>query len=110
MSDVLEIVLVVVLILWNAYFVAAEYAFVSVRHTRLEELVGQGDRRARIVRRIVSDPSRFITAMQLGPHLRALGLRAAGEPAVSRMIEDAIGALPHWAAAIIAFALITIPS
>jgi CBS domain containing-hemolysin-like protein len=106
----LELALVVLLILWNAFFVAAEYAFVSVRHTRLDELVGQGERRARIVRRIVSDPSRFITAMQLGIQLSALALGAVGEPAVSRMIESLISGLPKTVSVIIAFALITVPS
>ena len=110
MSYALELVLVVLLILWNAFFVAAEYAFVSVRHTRLDELVGQGERRARIVRRIVSDPSRFITAMQLGIQISALALGAVGEPAVSRMIESLFSGLPHTVSVVVAFALITVPS
>ena len=70
---------------------AAEYAFVSVRHTRLDELVGQGDKRAREVRKIVSDPSHFISAMQFGITLSSLALGALGEPAVSKLIEHAIG-------------------
>jgi CBS domain containing-hemolysin-like protein len=82
---------VVLVILWNAFFVAAEYAFVSVRHTRLDELVGQGDKRARVVRKIVSDPSHFISAMQLGITISSLALGAIGEPAVSRLLEDAVG-------------------
>jgi CBS domain containing-hemolysin-like protein len=87
----LELVLVVVCVLWNAFFVAAEYAFVSVRHTRLDELVAQGSRRARTVRKIVSDPSHFISAMQLGITLSSLALGALGEPAVARVIEAAVG-------------------
>ena len=82
-STALALVSVVLVILWNAFFVAAEYAFVSVRHTRLDELVGQGDKRARVVRKIVSDPSHFISAMQLGITLSSLALGAIGEPAVS---------------------------
>jgi CBS domain containing-hemolysin-like protein len=82
---------VVLVILWNAFFVAAEYAFVSVRHTRLDELVGQGHKGARVVRKIVSDPSHFISAMQLGITLSSLALGAIGEPAVSRLLEDAVG-------------------
>src|SRR3954454_6176028 len=87
----LELGSVVLVILWNAFFVAAEYAFVSVRHTRLDELVGQGDKRARVVRKIVSDPSHFISAMQLGITISSLALGAIGEPAVSRLLEDAVG-------------------
>ena len=87
----LELGSVVLVILWNAFFVAAEYAFVSVRHTRLDELVSQGDKRARVVRKIVSDPSHFISAMQLGITISSLALGAIGEPAVSRLLEDAVG-------------------
>jgi putative hemolysin len=87
----LELGSVVLVILWNAFFVAAEYAFVSVRHTRLDELVGQGDKRARVVRKIVSDPSHFISAMQLGITISSLALGAIGEPAVSRLLERAVG-------------------
>jgi CBS domain containing-hemolysin-like protein len=90
-STALELGLVVLVTLWNAFFVAAEYAFVSVRHTRLDELVGQGDKRARLVRKIVSDPSHFITAMQLGITLSSVALGAIGEPAVSRALEGAVG-------------------
>jgi putative hemolysin len=90
-STALELSSVVVVILWNAFFVAAEYAFVSVRHTRLDELIGQGDKRARVVRKIVSDPSHFISAMQLGITLSSLALGAIGEPAVSRLLEDLFG-------------------
>jgi CBS domain containing-hemolysin-like protein len=87
----LELVLIVVCVLWNAFFVAAEYAFVSVRHTRLDELVATGSRRARTVRNIVADPSHFISAMQLGITLSSLALGALGEPAVARVIESAVG-------------------
>jgi CBS domain containing-hemolysin-like protein len=90
-TTALELASVVLVILWNAFFVAAEYAFVSVRHTRLDELVGQGDKRARVVRKIVSDPSHFISAMQLGITISSLALGAIGEPAVSRLLESAVG-------------------
>jgi CBS domain containing-hemolysin-like protein len=111
-KDALELGLVVLVTLWNAFFVAAEYAFVSVRHTRLDELVGQGDKRARIVRRIVSDPSHFITAMQLGITLSSLALGAIGEPAVSRMLEHLIGRVATGVSTtisvILAFVLISV--
>ena len=90
-ATALELSSVVIVILWNAFFVAAEYAFVSVRHTRLDELIGQGDKRARVVRKIVSDPSHFISAMQLGITISSLALGAIGEPAVSRLLEELFG-------------------
>ena len=108
----LELVLIVFCVLWNAFFVAAEYAFVSVRHTRLDELVSEGSRRARTVRKIVSDPSHFISAMQLGITLSSLALGALGEPAVARVIESAVGGVSGGvataASVIVAFLAISI--
>jgi putative hemolysin len=108
----LELVLIVVCVLWNAFFVAAEYAFVSVRHTRLDELVNEGSRRARTVRKIVSDPSHFISAMQLGITLSSLALGALGEPAVARVIESAVGGVSGGvataASVVVAFVVISV--
>ncbi|MDX6560600.1 MAG: magnesium and cobalt exporter, family [Gaiellales bacterium] len=107
-----ELLLIIVCVLWNAFFVAAEYAFVSVRHTRLDELVSQGSRRARLVRKIVSDPSHFISAMQLGITLSSLALGALGEPAVARVIESVVGGVSGGVATavsvIVAFLVISI--
>jgi putative hemolysin len=101
----IEFVIIVVCILWNAFFVSAEYAFVSVRHTRLDELVNEGNRRARTVRKIVSDPSHFIAAMQLGITLSSLALGALGEPAVARVLDSLFGTVSFWASAVLSAAL-----
>ena len=93
-----ELVGVAVLILLNAFFVAAEYGLVTARRTRIIELHHQGDRRARDVLRITSDPPRFIAAMQLGVTLTSLGIGALGEHALSRTF----GA---WMATFLAIAL-----
>jgi putative hemolysin len=85
-----ELVAVGVLILLNAFFVAAEYGLVTARRTRIVELQHQGDRRARDVLRITSDPPRFIAAMQLGVTLTSLGIGALGEVALSRLFDKAI--------------------
>jgi CBS domain containing-hemolysin-like protein len=107
----IEILSIVVIIAWNAFFVAAEYAFVSVRRTRLEELVAQGNRRARMVKGIVERPSHFISAMQLAVTLSSLALGAIGEPAVSRLLKDAFGSVSSGVATtisvIVAFGLIS---
>jgi CBS domain containing-hemolysin-like protein len=87
---VFELVAVGVLILLNAFFVAAEYGLVTARRTRIVELQHQGDRRARDVLRITSDPPRFIAAMQLGVTLTSLGIGALGEVALSRLFDKAI--------------------
>jgi CBS domain containing-hemolysin-like protein len=83
-----ELIAVGVLILLNAFFVAAEYGLVTARRTRIVELHHQGDRRARDVLRITSDPPRFIAAMQLGVTLTSLGIGALGEQALARAFES----------------------
>jgi CBS domain containing-hemolysin-like protein len=75
------------LVLVNAFFVAAEYALVTARRTRIIELLHQGNRRARAVLKITSDPSQFITAMQLGVTLASLGIGALGEQALSKAFD-----------------------
>jgi len=100
----LELVGVAVLILLNAFFVAAEYGLVTARRTRIIELQHEGDRRARDVLRITSDPGKFIAAMQLGVTLTSLAIGALGEVTLSREFK-------HWMAAvlavILAYALLT---
>jgi CBS domain containing-hemolysin-like protein len=83
-----ELVAVGVLILLNAFFVAAEYGLVTARRTRIVELHHQGNRRARDVLRITSNPPRFISAMQLGVTLTSLGIGALGEQALAHVFDD----------------------
>jgi magnesium and cobalt exporter, CNNM family len=83
-----ELVAVGVLILLNAFFVAAEYGLVAARRTRIVELHHQGNRRARDVLRITADPPRFIAAMQLGVTLTSLGIGALGEQALANAFGD----------------------
>jgi putative hemolysin len=99
-----ELVAVGVLILLNAFFVAAEYGLVTARRTRIVELQHQGNRRARDVLRITSDPPRFIAAMQLGVTLTSLGIGALGEHALA----DAFGhVLATVLAVVIAYLILT---
>jgi CBS domain containing-hemolysin-like protein len=94
----LELLAVAALILLNAYFVTAEYALVTARRTRIQELAEQGDRRARAVFRIVADPPRFIAAMQLGVTATSLAIGALGEQTLARVFDPIL-------ASVIAFAL-----
>jgi len=94
----LELAGVAVLILLNAFFVAAEYGLVTARRTRIIELHHQGNRRARDVLRITGDPPRFIAAMQLGVTLTSLGIGALGEHALSQAFNP-------WMATALAIAL-----
>jgi len=84
----LELVGVGILILVNAFFVAAEYGLVTARRTRIIELHHQGNRRARAVLKITSDPQQFIAAMQLGVTLTSLGIGALGEQALAHAFES----------------------
>jgi CBS domain containing-hemolysin-like protein len=93
-----ELIAVGVLILLNAFFVAAEYGLVTARRTRIIELHHQGDRRARDVLRITSDPPHFIAAMQLGVTLTSLGIGALGEHALAKAFDP-------WLASALAVAL-----
>jgi putative hemolysin len=83
----LELVAVGVLILLNGFFVAAEYGLVTARRTRIIELHHEGNRRARDVLKITSDPPRFISAMQLGVTLTSLAIGAVGEHALSEAFD-----------------------
>jgi CBS domain containing-hemolysin-like protein len=82
-----ELIAVGVLILLNAFFVAAEYGLVTARRTRIIELHHEGNRRARDVLRITGDPPRFIAAMQLGVTLTSLGIGALGEHALAKAFD-----------------------
>ena len=107
---------VVVLVLANAFFVAAEFALVGARRTRLDELARAGDGKARLARRAVQSLDRYISATQLGITLASLGLGWIGEPALAGLIGGAFALLPgalaaiatHGVASAIAFIIITV--
>ncbi len=93
MSLFLELVAVAVLVLLNGLFVAAEYALVTVRRTRMEELRQQGHRRARLVLSITQEPARFIAAMQLGVTVTSLAIGALGEHALTRLFDPVMATI-----------------
>jgi CBS domain containing-hemolysin-like protein len=99
-----ELVGVGILILLNAFFVAAEYGLVTARRTRIVELHHQGNRRARDVLRITGDPPRFIAAMQLGVTLTSLGIGALGENALIHLFDPVMATI---AAILIAYLILT---
>ncbi|HET9275670.1 MAG TPA: hemolysin family protein [Gemmatimonadales bacterium] len=116
MPVTLGLVLVVALVAANAFFVAAEFALVGARKTRLDEMARAGDRQAALARRAITHLDRYISATQLGITLASLGLGWIGEPAVASVVEDAFTWLPagfkgiatHSVAVVIAFAFITV--
>jgi CBS domain containing-hemolysin-like protein len=91
----LELVAVALIVAANGFFVAAEYALVTVRRTRLQELEAQGSRAARRVLDLVGSPPKFISAIQLGVTLSSLALGAIGEPVVSRLLRSPLDLLPQ---------------
>ncbi len=87
--DLLRLVGVVLLVLTNAFFVAAEFSLVSVRRTRIAELVASGNTSAVSVQKAIENPDRVIAATQLGITLASLGLGWLGEPALAHLHQAA---------------------
>ena len=92
--DLIGLVVVLFLVLLNGFFVAAEFSLVSVRKTRIAELVAQGNANAKTVQKALENPDRVIAATQLGITLASLSLGWIGEPAISHLIEPIIELFP----------------
>jgi putative hemolysin len=100
----LEIIAVLLLVAGNAFFVAAEYALVTARRTRLMELALAGNRRAKMALRIMDDPVRFIGTVQLGITAFSIALGAIGEPLIEHFFDPVVATTLAF---ILAFALVT---
>ncbi|MBA2475490.1 MAG: HlyC/CorC family transporter [Actinobacteria bacterium] len=96
---------VLLIVLANAFWVAAEYALVTARRSRLSEMAERGSRRAKIALRIMDSPVRFIGTVQLGITTFSILLGVVGEPIVEHWIDPPL--LSSAVAFIIAFALVT---
>jgi CBS domain containing-hemolysin-like protein len=93
---VLLLLAVVVLVLLNGFFVAAEFALVRVRRSRMEEEAEEGKRGAPLVLRQLDELSRYLAACQLGITFTSLGIGFLGEPAVGDIFEEILGdEVPH---------------
>src|SRR5712691_1861149 len=90
---------VLALVFANGFFVAAGFSIVTVRKTRIDQLVAEGHRGARAVRHAVTQPDRYIAATQLGITMASLGLGWVGEPALATIIQPAFDFLPAHLAA-----------
>jgi putative hemolysin len=82
-NDSLRIALVLLLVLGNALFVAAEYSLVTARRSRLEERVAAGSRAAQTALRLMDEPVRFISTVQVGITIFGILLGAIGSPLIS---------------------------
>lgn len=82
---------VLLLVALNAFFVAAEFAFVAVRRSRIDEMADSGDRAARNVQKALDHLDRYIAGTQLGITVASLGLGWVGEPAMAALIDGILG-------------------
>ncbi|HEY1511323.1 MAG TPA: hemolysin family protein [Solirubrobacteraceae bacterium] len=109
----LLVVLTGLLVLMNAFFVIAEYSLVRSSKARLESMVEEGLRGARLALSQVENIGDYISACQVGITMASIGIGAVGEPAIAHILEPLLGpALGHTAAiaisVIIAYAIITL--
>lgn len=115
-SLILNLFIITFLLLLNAFFVAAEFALVGVRKTRILQLSNEGNFDAKLALDAVKNIDRYIAAVQLGITISSLGIGWVGESTIARLIHPLFGFLPdsfesfttHTVAITIAFALITV--
>ena len=111
-----DILITLILVFFNGFFVAAEFAIVKVRASQLELKVQSGSYFATVAKRIVSRLDRYLAATQLGITLASLGLGWIGEPVVAKILLDLMSFvgvqmdpdLAHHIALPVAFLIITI--
>ncbi|MFE5323318.1 hemolysin family protein [Paenibacillus sp. NPDC056579] len=105
--------LVLLLVLLNGFFVAAEFAMVKVRNSRIDSLAQEGHRNARFAKTIMGNMNGYLSACQLGITFASLGLGWLGEPAIANVLEQVLRPLQlspaviHTISFIIAFTIIT---
>jgi CBS domain containing-hemolysin-like protein len=109
----LRVFLILLLVAANAFFAAAEFALVSVRDTRIQQLIEARRIGARIVQRLHQNLDEVINGVQLGITVTSLSLGWIGEPALARLFQEFLGRIPHVSiyshsvAIVITFILIT---
>jgi putative hemolysin len=112
-SVLLRVFVILLLVAVNAFFAAAEFALVSVRETRIQQLIEAHRIGARTVLKLHQQLSRVVNGVQLGITITSLTLGWLGEPVLARLFEGWIGNVPHAAiyahtvAVALAFVLIT---
>ncbi|HSD23865.1 MAG TPA: hemolysin family protein [Solirubrobacterales bacterium] len=99
------LVLLFLLILANGVFVAAEFALVRSRRSRIEQLASEDDRRASSVIDQLDHIDQYLAACQLGITMASIGIGFLGEPAVAKLIEPIFGGLSHGVAVAISVAI-----
>src|SRR5690349_309922 len=113
MTSVILLLLVLLFVFINGYFVAAEFAVVRTRASRMQHLAEEGDRRAQVALRQLDHVDEYVATSQVGITLASLAIGFLGEPAIATLIEPLIdGWVGHAASVIIsvafAFSVVTL--
>ncbi len=110
-TSVIKLLAVLLLVGANGFFVAAEFALVGVRSSRIETLASAGSRGAKRLQGLLQNLNSYLSACQLGITLASLALGWIGEPAIARLLEGPLAGLSdawrHSIAFLIAFSIIT---
>ncbi len=110
-GTIIKLSAVLVLVIANGFFVAAEFALVGVRRSRIETLAANGNKSAKRLIGLLNNLNAYLSASQLGITLASLGLGWLGEPAIAQLLEGPLGNLSEaWRHGIsfgVAFTLIT---
>lgn len=112
---VLHLFVIFVLVAINAFFAAVEFSFVAVRHSRVRQLVEQGNIRARVVELLIADMGMVISGVQVGITLTSLALGYLGELTLANFLDPFFVGVPgryaplveHSLALLFAFILLT---
>ena len=116
MSPILNLAITLLLVALNAFFVAAEFAIIRVRQTRIQELVEQGSAGAKAVESFLARLDTYLSGTQLGVTLASLALGAIGEPAMAQLLTPLFHAVgmgsradkvPPTVAILVGFIIIT---
>ena len=110
-----NLIIIFLLLFANGFFVASEFALVSVRQTRIHQLANEGNKTAEITTKALKELDKYIAATQLGITIASIGLGWVGEATLARIIHPLFDFLPgvsgnvatHSIAVAISFALIT---
>lgn len=105
---ILLLLVTVLLLLLNAFFVLAEFASVKMRPTRVEELVDRGDRRAKVLQHIQQRLDEYLSVCQVGITLASIGLGFVGKPAFERIIAAPLNWLGVASPAAVSAAAVTV--
>jgi len=91
----IRVFLILLLVAANAFFAAAEFALVSIRETRIQQLIESRRIGARIVQKLHRNLDEVVNGVQLGITVVSLTLGWVGEPLLAHMVEELLGQVPH---------------